>query len=71
MNYVPDRPSDDAPPAPRPSAPRGRRKDPLGPEGDIGLRLRALYAEVEQEPIPAQLIELLERLSEVERKASE
>jgi len=71
VNYVPDRPSDDAPPAPRPPAPRGRRKDPLGPEGDIGLRLRALYAEVEQEPIPAQLIELLERLSEVERKASE
>jgi hypothetical protein len=40
---------------------RARRKDPLGPDGEIGARLRALYAEVEQEPIPADLIDLLEK----------
>lgn len=48
---------------------RARRKDPLGPESEIGARLRALYAEVEREPIPSQLVDLLDRLSAAEAKA--
>jgi hypothetical protein len=40
----------------------------MGPDGEIGARLRALFAEVEQEPIPADLIDLLERLDEAERR---
>ena len=55
---------------PPPRRPRLRRKDPLGPDGVIGSKLRALYSEVEREPIPIQLIELLERLSEAEAKAA-
>ena len=51
-----------------PQRPRARRNDPLGPDGEIGARLRALYAQVEQEPIPADLIDLLERLDEAERR---
>jgi hypothetical protein len=73
MTDVTDRspgPSGERPP-PSPSPPRrppGRRKDPLGPDGEIGTRLRALYAEFEQEPIPPDLIELLEQLDEAERR---
>ncbi len=47
-----------------------RREDPLAPKGSIGARLRALYAEIEQEPIPADLIDLLEKLDEAERQQS-
>lgn len=45
-----------------------RPEDPLAPGGRIGARLRALYAEIEQEPIPAELIDLLEQLDEAERR---
>jgi hypothetical protein len=48
--------------------PRPRRNDPLGPDGPIGVRLRALFAEAESEEIPPDLIELLERLDEAERR---
>lgn len=55
------------------SATPPRRKplggDPLDPHGEIVHRLRALYAEIEQEPIPMELISLLERLDEAERKS--
>ncbi len=60
--------SGDRPPPPISRRPSGRRKDPLGPDGEIGTRLRALYAEFEREPIPPDLIELLERLDEAERR---
>jgi hypothetical protein len=42
--------------------------DPLAPGGRIGARLRALYSEIEREPIPTGLLDLLERLDEVERQ---
>ncbi|TPE52525.1 NepR family anti-sigma factor [Amaricoccus solimangrovi] len=49
-----------------------RHRGPVGglldAHGEIAARLRALYAEVEQEPIPAELIDLLERLDEAEAK---
>jgi hypothetical protein len=67
VTLVPDSSSDGD--APRPQRPRRRRKDPLGPDGEIGSRLRALYSEVEQEPIPSELVELLEKLSEAERRS--
>jgi hypothetical protein len=57
------------PPGGRSGPPR-RGKDPLGPDSEIGARLRALYAEFEREPIPADLIDLLERLDEAERRGS-
>jgi hypothetical protein len=52
-----------------PPRPRGRRKNAVGPDSEIGQRLRELFSEVEREPIPARLIDLLEKLSEAERKA--
>lgn len=42
----------------------------LDPHGEIAARLRALYAEVESEPIPSELIDLLERLDEAEAKSA-
>jgi hypothetical protein len=57
------------------SAPGQRRRDVATPEAndEIAKRLRALYAEVEQEPIPAALIDLLERLdaAEEDQKAAQ
>ncbi len=67
MKSVPDDIPDE--PSEPPRRPRTRRKDPLGPESEIGTRLRALYAEVEREPIPSGLIDLLEQLGEAERRA--
>ena len=53
--------------------PTRRKRRPIGglldPHGEIASRLRILYAEVEQEPIPTELIDLLERLDEAEAKS--
>lgn len=48
---------------------RVRREDPLGPNTEIGSKLRALFAAVEDEEIPARFIDLLERLDEAELKS--
>ncbi|MBP7000363.1 NepR family anti-sigma factor [Amaricoccus sp.] len=64
-------PPDDTPPPPpafRRASPR--RKKLLGPESEIGARLREFYTELEREPIPSEIIELLERLDEVERRGA-
>lgn len=61
---------DDAQPAAASPRPATRRKDPLGPGSKIGDRLRELYAQFEQEPIPADLIDLLEKLDDAERGRS-
>lgn len=47
-----------------------RAADPLAPSGRIGAQLRALYDEIEREPVPKDLIELLERLDEAEKRQS-
>jgi hypothetical protein len=47
---------------------RPKRKNSLGPDSMIGSRLRELYREFESEPIPTQLVSLLEQLDEAERK---
>ena len=48
---------------------RFRRGDNgLGPNTDIGAKLRALYGAVQEEPIPETLLDLLERLDKAELK---
>jgi hypothetical protein len=47
---------------------RRRRDDGLGPNSDIGNKLRALYGAVQDEGIPDKLLQLLDRLDEVERQ---
>lgn len=44
----------------------GRGDDGLGPNTDIGARLRAFYGAVEDEGVPAQLLDLLEQLDSAE-----
>jgi len=45
----------------------GRGDDGLGPNSDIGARLRAFYGAVEEEGVPAQLLDLLEKLDSAEQ----
>lgn len=48
---------------------RHRQDDGLGPNTDIGVRLRALYGAVQEEGIPPRLLDLLEKLDEAETEA--
>jgi hypothetical protein len=48
---------------------RRGQDDGLGPNSDIGNKLRALYGAVQEEGIPDKLLDLLDRLDEVERKS--
>jgi len=50
----------------RTRTPAGRGDDGLGPNSDIGSRLRALYGAVQDEGVPAQLLDLLEKLDSAE-----
>lgn len=43
--------------------------DELGPNTEIGSKLRALYSSIQDEVIPERLLDLLERLDQVERKS--
>lgn len=45
----------------------GRADDGLGPNTDIGSRLRALYGAVQEEGVPDQLLDLLEKLDNAEK----
>jgi Anti-sigma factor NepR len=45
-----------------------RGDDVLGPNTDIGMKLRALYGAVQEETIPDKFLELLERLDQAEQK---
>ena len=45
----------------------GRADDGLGPTTDSGSRLRALYGAVQDEGVPEQLLDLLEKLDNVEK----
>jgi hypothetical protein len=42
--------------------------DGLGPNTDIGARLRALYGSVQDEGIPDRLLDLLEKLDSAEQQ---
>ena len=44
-----------------------RADDGLGPNTDIGARLRALYGSVQDEGVPEQLLDLLEKLDSAEQ----
>jgi hypothetical protein len=46
---------------------RSQSEDGLGPTSDIGSRLRALYGAVQEEGVPDQLLDLLEKLDNAER----
>lgn len=48
---------------------RRLQEDGLGPNSDIGNKLRALYGAVQDEGIPNKLLDLLDRLDEVERQS--
>ena len=47
--------------------PAARADDGLGPNTDIGARLRALYGAVQDEGVPEQLLDLLEKLDSAEQ----
>lgn len=49
----------------------GRADDGLGPNTDIGARLRALYGSVQDEGVPNQLLDLLEKLDSAEAAQSD
>ena len=44
-----------------------RADDGLGPNTDIGARLRALYGAIQDEGVPEQLLDLLEKLDSAEQ----
>jgi hypothetical protein len=54
----------------QPRSRAGRAEDRLGPSTDIGSRLRALYGAVQDEGVPEQLLDLLERLDSAEQAQS-
>ena len=54
-----------------PERARVRRRDTKNAETEIGLKLRALYASVQEEEIPARFLDLLEKLDEAERNHSQ
>lgn len=49
---------------------RQQPDDGLGPTSDIGSRLRALYGAVQEEGVPDQLLDLLEKLDSAEEAQS-
>ncbi|QND51028.1 RNA polymerase [Phyllobacterium sp. 628] len=46
---------------------RVHRRDVRNAESEIGLKLRALYASVQEEEISSRFLDLLEKLDEAER----
>lgn len=50
------------------AVPKDDRSSEAMPQDEIGRRLRAMYAEVESETIPADLIALLEKLDAAEER---
>jgi len=52
------------------NARRRGRDDGLGPNSDIGSRLRALYGAVQEESIPPKLLDLLEQLDAAENAST-
>jgi hypothetical protein len=48
---------------------RRRQGDGLGPNSDIGSKLRALYGAVQEQAIPDKLLDLLDQLDEAEKRS--
>ncbi|AIJ68624.1 NepR family anti-sigma factor [Brucella suis] len=45
------------------------QKDILGPNCEVGLKLKALYASIQDETIPDQFLDLLEKLDQAEQES--
>lgn len=45
-------------------------RDDLGPNSEIGSKLRALYSSIQDETIPDRFLDLLEKLDRVERNSA-
>jgi hypothetical protein len=60
---------DKVPAQERPPVRLRRGDDGLGANSDIGAKLRALYGSVQDEPIPGDLLDLLEQLDQAEQKS--
>jgi len=43
------------------------RKDILGPNCEVGLKLKALYTSIQDETIPDRFLDLLEKLDQAEQ----
>ncbi len=55
---------------PSPQSGGANTGDELGPNTEIGSKLRALYTSIQDETIPDRFLDLLEKLDQVERKLS-
>lgn len=51
------------------SRPR-RSQEALGPNTDIGAKLRAFYGSVQDQPIPDKFLDLLEKLDQAEQRSA-
>lgn len=60
-------PPDERPDPPAPPSPL--EFQPLDFRSEIADKLRQLYSEIEREPIPDKLLDLLEKLDEAEAKS--
>jgi len=45
------------------------QKDILGPNCEVGLKLKALYASIQDETIPDRFLDLLEKLDQAEQES--
>ncbi|TCL74520.1 hypothetical protein EV286_10280 [Rhizobium sp. BK251] len=50
--------------------PDRKARDILDPNNQIGMKLRSLYAAVQEEAIPERFLDLLEKLDQAEQMAS-
>ncbi|GGA96152.1 hypothetical protein GCM10011491_25670 [Brucella endophytica] len=58
---------------PRAETPDGKAahgRDELGPNSEIGSKLKALYTSIQEETIPERFLDLLEKLDQAERGQS-
>lgn len=46
------------------------RKDILGPNCEVGLKLKALYSSIQDESIPDRFLDLLEKLDQAEQEST-
>jgi hypothetical protein len=62
---------DKTPASERPPMRLRRGDNGLGPNTDIGAKLRAYYGAVQDQPIPEDMLDLLEELDRAERKSND
>ncbi|MFD1199639.1 NepR family anti-sigma factor [Brucella gallinifaecis] len=46
------------------------RQDILGPNCEVGLKLKALYSSIQDESIPDRFLDLLEKLDQAEQEST-